>query len=79
MRYTADGPLLVPGPVRIELPDGTFAESHRVMVALCLCRRSRIFPFCDTSHRKRRKQRRASALDSCAARGEDDGDGQVDR
>nr|WP_278314623.1 CDGSH iron-sulfur domain-containing protein [Lolliginicoccus levis] len=78
MRYTADGPLLVPGPVRIELPDGTVAESDRVTVALCLCRRSRIFPFCDTSHRRKRKQRRASPLGSCDEPGED-GDGQGKR
>ncbi|AEF39846.1 CDGSH iron-sulfur domain-containing protein [Hoyosella subflava] len=59
MRYTADGPLLVPGPVSVELPDGRVATSDRVVVALCLCKRSRIFPFCDTSHRRKGKSQHA--------------------
>jgi len=32
---------------------GTIVTSHRFQVALCTCRRSRIFPWCDTSHRRR--------------------------
>lgn len=47
------GPVLVEGPVEIELPDGTKVCSDRFMVALCACRRSRTYPFCDTSHRRR--------------------------
>ncbi|MBQ0826281.1 CDGSH iron-sulfur domain-containing protein [Streptomyces tagetis] len=47
------GPLLVEGPVEVELEDGTTVSSDRFRVALCTCRRSRRFPWCDTSHRAR--------------------------
>jgi len=47
------GPVLVDGPVEVVLPDGTTVRSERPVVALCTCRRSRRFPFCDTSHRRR--------------------------
>lgn len=47
------GPALVEGPVEVVLPDGSVRESGRPVVALCLCRRSRRYPFCDTSHRRR--------------------------
>ena len=49
------GPVLVEGPVEIVLDDGTVARSERFMVALCTCRRSRIYPWCDTSHRPRER------------------------
>ncbi|MFI5534006.1 CDGSH iron-sulfur domain-containing protein [Kitasatospora sp. NPDC051853] len=49
----AIGPVLVEGPVEVVLPDGTVVVSERPVVALCLCRRSRRYPFCDTSHRRR--------------------------
>ncbi|MER5428190.1 CDGSH iron-sulfur domain-containing protein [Streptomyces sp. NPDC002588] len=45
------GPLLVEGPVEVELEDGTTVTSDRFRVALCTCRRSRRYPWCDTSHR----------------------------
>ncbi|AEW98830.1 CDGSH iron-sulfur domain-containing protein [Streptantibioticus cattleyicolor] len=48
-----DGPLLVEGPVEVVLPDGTTASSDRFLVAICTCRRSRAYPWCDTSHRRR--------------------------
>jgi CDGSH-type Zn-finger protein len=47
---------MVQGPVRIELPDGTVVESDRFMVAICTCRRSKSYPLCDTSHRRRRRR-----------------------
>lgn len=47
------GPLLVEGPVEVEMPDGTLVRSDRPVVALCTCKRSRRQPFCDTSHRTR--------------------------
>ncbi|MFF9036641.1 CDGSH iron-sulfur domain-containing protein [Streptomyces sp. NPDC014892] len=47
------GPLLVEGPVEVVLEDGTTVSSDRFCVALCTCRRSRIYPWCDTSHRRR--------------------------
>ncbi|RAY17182.1 CDGSH iron-sulfur domain-containing protein [Actinomadura craniellae] len=48
-----DGPILVEGPVEIVLDDGRKVVSDRFVVALCACRRSRRFPLCDTSHRRR--------------------------
>ncbi|WP_445170796.1 CDGSH iron-sulfur domain-containing protein [Mycolicibacterium sp. Dal123E01] len=47
--------MMVQGPVHIEMPDGTVVESDRFMVAICMCRRSKTFPLCDTSHRRRRR------------------------
>lgn len=47
------GPVLVEGPVEVVLPDGSTVVSERPMVALCACRRSRRYPFCDTSHRRK--------------------------
>ncbi|OMC04975.1 iron-binding protein [Mycobacterium sp. NS-7484] len=52
VRVVQGGPILVEGPVRIELPDGTTVETDRFMVAICTCRRSKTYPLCDTSHRK---------------------------
>ncbi|MGI8330516.1 CDGSH iron-sulfur domain-containing protein [Actinomadura scrupuli] len=49
----ADGPILVDGPVEIELDDGSRVVCDRFVVALCACRRSRRYPLCDTSHRRR--------------------------
>jgi CDGSH-type Zn-finger protein len=45
--------MLVQGPVRIEMPDGNVVCSDRFMVAICTCRRSKNYPLCDTSHRRR--------------------------
>jgi CDGSH-type Zn-finger protein len=50
---TDEGPLLVPGPVDVVLPDGRRVRSERPVTALCTCRRSRRKPFCDTSHRRK--------------------------
>ncbi len=50
---TGDGPMLVSGPVDVELPDGRRVTSDRPVTALCLCRRSHRYPLCDTSHRTR--------------------------
>ncbi|WNZ11305.1 CDGSH iron-sulfur domain-containing protein [Streptomyces sp. 11x1] len=47
------GPLLVEGPVEVTLEDGKTVSSDRFCVALCTCCRSRIYPWCDTSHRRR--------------------------
>jgi CDGSH-type Zn-finger protein len=60
VRLTAGGPMMVQGPVRIETPDGAAVESDRFMVAICTCRRSKTYPMCDTSHRKRRRTDRRS-------------------
>lgn len=50
---TDDGPLLVRGPAVVELPDGRRVRLDRPVSALCLCRRTRRPPFCDTSHRRK--------------------------
>ncbi len=53
-RVTIDreGPLLIEGPVEVVMEDGTVAVSDRFVVAVCTCRRSRSYPWCDTSHRR---------------------------
>ncbi|MEU3109266.1 CDGSH iron-sulfur domain-containing protein [Streptomyces albidoflavus] len=51
------GPLLVDGPVELVTEDGTTHFSHRPTVALCTCRRSARYPWCDTSHRARAPER----------------------
>ncbi|BBZ46971.1 CDGSH iron-sulfur domain-containing protein [Mycobacterium parmense] len=52
VQVVPNGPVLVSGPVRIEMPDGDVVESDRFMVAICTCRRSDDYPLCDTSHRR---------------------------
>jgi len=52
VRIVPGGPILIEGPVEIMISDGTTVASDRFMVAICLCRRSRRFPLCDTSHRQ---------------------------
>ncbi|MGI5131591.1 CDGSH iron-sulfur domain-containing protein [Pseudonocardia sp. CA-107938] len=54
---TDEGPVLVWGPVEVELPDGSAVRSDRAVTALCTCRRSRTQPFCDTSHRRKERRR----------------------
>ncbi|MFE2378916.1 CDGSH iron-sulfur domain-containing protein [Streptomyces sp. NPDC059398] len=49
------GPVLIEGPVEVTLDDGTRVVSERFTVALCTCRRSRTYPWCDTSHRGHRR------------------------
>lgn len=61
--YERGGPVLVEGPVEVMAEDGTVIGSDRPVVALCACRRSKLFPFCDTSHRRRVKDQ-ASQRDS---------------
>lgn len=53
---TEEGPVLVSGPVEIVLPDGRRVTADRPVNALCLCRRSRRYPICDTSHRTRTRE-----------------------
>jgi CDGSH-type Zn-finger protein len=55
-----DGPLLIEGPLEIVLDDGTQLVCDRFVVALCVCRRSRRYPLCDTSHRRRVRSERGS-------------------
>lgn len=53
VRVIPGGPVLVEGPVEIVTPDGERVSSDRFVVALCACRRSKNYPLCDTSHRKK--------------------------
>jgi CDGSH-type Zn-finger protein len=53
VRVERDGPLLVEGPVTVVGDDGREVTSDRFVVAVCTCRRSRAYPWCDTSHRRR--------------------------
>ncbi|MFF1400504.1 CDGSH iron-sulfur domain-containing protein [Streptomyces sp. NPDC058287] len=55
-----DGPLLVEGPIEVVADDGTVSVSRRFTVAICTCRRSRTYPWCDTSHRARTRPRSAA-------------------
>ncbi|MEU4204546.1 CDGSH iron-sulfur domain-containing protein [Streptomyces sp. NPDC045470] len=64
------GPVLVEGPVEVESDDGTTVRSDRPFVALCMCRRSRAYPWCDTSHRGRRRPPAARTADGASERGE---------
>ena len=45
VRIVQSGPMMVQGPVRIELPDGNVVESDRFMVAICACKRSKDYTF----------------------------------
>lgn len=56
VRIVPSGPMMIQGPVRIELADGTVVESDRFQVAICMCKRSKNYPLCDTSHRRRRRR-----------------------
>jgi CDGSH-type Zn-finger protein len=53
VRVQRDGPLLIEGPVEVVGENGEVTVSERFTVAVCTCRRSRTFPWCDTSHRRR--------------------------
>lgn len=55
VRVVPGGPVMVEGPVHVELPDGSSVESDRFMVAICACRRSKTYPLCDTSHRRKER------------------------
>lgn len=61
VQVVAGGPVIVEGPVSIEMPDGRVVESDRFKVAICACRRSRAYPLCDTSHRKKLRKSPKSA------------------
>ncbi|MCX4967891.1 CDGSH iron-sulfur domain-containing protein [Streptomyces sp. NBC_00654] len=65
MTVVRDGPILIDGPVEIVQEDGTIAASDRFVVAVCTCRRSRAYPWCDTSHRRRTKPSGAGRREDC--------------
>ncbi|WP_329171493.1 CDGSH iron-sulfur domain-containing protein [Streptomyces sp. NBC_01477] len=72
IRVERQGPLLVEGPVTVTGDDGVSATSTRFVVAVCTCRRSRTYPWCDTSHRAHTV--RPSAIPTDAATAQDPGD-----
>ncbi|WP_367139126.1 MULTISPECIES: CDGSH iron-sulfur domain-containing protein [Streptomyces] len=53
MSQEPGGPMLIEGPVEFVRQDGSIVRSDRPVVAVCTCHRSRLYPFCDTSHRLR--------------------------
>jgi CDGSH-type Zn-finger protein len=57
---TEEGPVLVHGPIEVTLDDGQRLTSDRAVTALCTCRLSRRYPFCDTSHRRQSGSRPAA-------------------
>lgn len=63
VELTGEGPVLVYGPVELVTADGRHVRSDRAVTALCACRRSRRYPFCDTSHRGRSRRRRSEETD----------------
>ncbi|WP_261994816.1 CDGSH iron-sulfur domain-containing protein [Streptomyces sp. ME109] len=73
VRVEPQGPVLVEGPVDIVLDDGTVAHSDRFMVAICTCRRSRTYPWCDTSHRPRAKAADTPPSQGCESTRDGDG------
>ena len=48
---TADGPLLVRGPIRLIDEDGDEIHTRRRVHAICRCGRSARQPFCDGTHK----------------------------
>lgn len=52
--------MLVEGPVEIEDHEGEVVRSDRFVVAICGCGRSKTYPLCDTSHRRKRRQPESS-------------------
>ncbi|MGW2747349.1 CDGSH iron-sulfur domain-containing protein [Streptomyces sp. NPDC001450] len=63
IRVQRKGPLLVEGPVEVVGEDGEVTVSRRFTVAVCTCRRTRMPPWCDTSHRCRTKLDEADKKD----------------
>lgn len=53
VRIVPGGPMLIEGPVDLVTADGDRVCSDRFMVAVCTCRRSKNYPLCDTSHRRK--------------------------
>jgi CDGSH-type Zn-finger protein len=67
IRLERNGPLLVEGPVTVTRDDGVAVASERFVVAVCTCRRSRTYPWCDTSHRRRATSPTGTSTDAATA------------
>ncbi|WP_083879908.1 CDGSH iron-sulfur domain-containing protein [Corynebacterium ulceribovis] len=55
VRVCQDGPLLIRGPITVELPDGAKIDIARGPVALCRCGKTANAPWCDASHKNARR------------------------
>jgi CDGSH-type Zn-finger protein len=64
--------MLVEGPVTVTGDDGVTVTSDRFVVAICTCRRSRSYPWCDTSHRRRAGGPAKAEGEDCCGDGSDD-------
>lgn len=51
------GPLLIRGADEVVSDDGTVGQVDRSVVAVCRCGRSDRLPWCDASHRAKRRSR----------------------
>ncbi|MGK5629985.1 CDGSH iron-sulfur domain-containing protein [Streptomyces sp. URMC 123] len=69
VRIDPGGPLVIDGPVEVVLPDGSTVASDRFAVAVCVCRRSRVYPWCDASHRRRQQADGARSASESASDG----------
>lgn len=65
-----EGPILVEGPVEATTAEGDVVVSERFVVAVCACGRSRTYPWCDTSHRRREPGSAPAAADSSRTAGD---------
>ncbi len=54
------GPLLIRGADEVVGIDGSTAPAERAVVALCRCGRSERLPWCDDSHRDRKRARKST-------------------
>lgn len=57
------GPLLIRGADEVVGIDGTVAPAERSVVALCRCGRSDRLPWCDSSHRDRKRRKSTKDTD----------------
>ncbi|MGI8617129.1 MAG: CDGSH iron-sulfur domain-containing protein [Actinomycetota bacterium] len=69
VRVTAEGPLLVRGPLRLLDEQGNEVSTRRKVNALCRCGRSTAQPFCDGTHKIVPFSPRAVRGASASARG----------
>ncbi len=52
VRLDPGGPMLVEGPIEVQVGDGEPELIDRFLVALCACGNSARYPLCDGTHRK---------------------------
>ena len=71
VRVSADGPLLVRGPIRLVDERGEEIHTRRRVHAICRCGRSARQPFCDGTHKIVPFSPRAVQATSASGPGED--------